>query len=165
MLNFYTVYSNINPLLRRRKIKGDNGQFYTKNGISQSANSLDYEEISRETYGSLKRSSLYVKSIANELNQFGLPKAVWQFGDKSHNIYNDHSPSEMGFKTNNEGNLRKYYLTQTGSQLSLNTSFADTEFSGATFDDEIESGRSPQRTCSGVSAVFQIPTHIVKSGM
>ena len=33
-------------------------------------------------------------------------------------------------------NLKKYYLTQSGSQLSLNTSFVDSEFSGADFDDE-----------------------------
>ena len=33
-------------------------------------------------------------------------------------------------------NLKQYYLTQSGSQLSLNTSFVDSEFSGADFDDE-----------------------------
>jgi len=139
--------------------------------MGQSVNSLDYEEISRETFGSLQRSSLFVRSIEAELDGYGLPKAVWQFGDQSLNIYSEHSPSEMGFKTS-QAPLKKYYVTQTGSQLSLNTSFCDTEFSGADFDSEQHSRhlsreRSPQpppptkTVPSGVASVFHTPSHTV----
>ena len=77
--------------------------------MAHSANSLDYEEIDRETYGSLKRSSLYVKSIADQLNAAGLPEAIWQVDGQTLNIYNHHTPSEMGFS------MRKKRISQEGS--------------------------------------------------
>ena len=42
--------------------------------FSRSVNSLDYAEIDEELYGSLKRSSLFVKSIGADMNALGLVK-------------------------------------------------------------------------------------------
>ena len=40
--------------------------------FSRSVNSLDYAEIDEELYGSLKRSSLFVKSIGADMDTLGL---------------------------------------------------------------------------------------------
>ena len=90
-------------------------------------NSLDYAEIDEELYGSLKRSSLFVKSIGADMDTLGLviiqifkinlklilglPKAVWQFGEQSINAYNQHTPSEMGFRIES---LKKDFFKMSG---------------------------------------------------
>ena len=104
-----------------------------------------------------------VKSIENGLEEIGSPKAVWQFGDDTLNIYQEYSPSELGMKslqkkhksfhgsnrvhekaseTRRDGvlnnSMRKFYLSASNGNLSVNTSFVSTDFSGDEFiDDEV----------------------------
>ena len=69
----------------------------------KSVNSLDYEEIEPLSYERIKGSSLKVKSMENNLQKVGVPKAVWeQPGRKSMNIYNAHTASEMGYPYSSE---------------------------------------------------------------
>jgi hypothetical protein len=69
----------------------------------KSVNSLDYEEIEPRSYERIKGSSLKVKSMENNLQKVGVPKAVWeQPGRKSMNIYNAHTASEMGYPYSSE---------------------------------------------------------------
>ena len=67
----------------------------------------------------------------------------------------------FGQKTSTKTNLNKYYITQYGSQLSLNASSygTETEYSGATFDIDFETPTESQnRTGSGVTDVY--PTNV-----
>ncbi|CAG5112242.1 Oidioi.mRNA.OKI2018_I69.chr2.g6479.t1.cds [Oikopleura dioica] len=91
-----------------------------KDDWKKSVNSLDYEEIEPRSYERIKGSSLKVKSMENNLQKVGVPKAVWeQPGRKSMNVYNAHTASEMGYPHSSEPQkstgaepLPKYYLTR-----------------------------------------------------
>ena len=107
----------------------------------------------------IKRDVVQVKSIENGLEEIGSPKAVWQFGDDTLNIYQEYSPSELGMKStlpkkpthqtqsnlnqihrdsNLNNSMRKFYLSASNGNLSVNTSFVSTDFSGDEFvDDEV----------------------------
>ena len=74
-----------------------------KDDWKKSVNSLDYEEIEPRSYERIKGSSLKVKSMENNLQKVGVPKAVWeQPGRKSMNVYNAHTASEMGYPYSSE---------------------------------------------------------------
>ena len=111
-INFFSRSKKVNLKKSRRKLQEDYNRVagaYKSAATSnqedwkKSVNSLDYEEIEPLSYERIKGSSLKVKSMENNLQKVGVPKAVWeQPGRKSMNIYNAHTASEMGYPYSSE---------------------------------------------------------------
>ena len=80
-------------------------------------------------------NSLKVRSIENGLDQVGPPKAVWSFNDNQINVYDELTPSEMGFAREQKHD-RKFFVSGSMGNVTISSSFVSTEFSGNDFVDD-----------------------------